>query len=116
MDDFKNEEQQEYLDNEQKKHLDVKLVDKISFKSYTGIEFANIDLDSNHPENAFTDIRYYNAMKDIPLEQKKILYLLVVEGLSIKQVSKIFKITPDEVINLKELAIKNFKKNLKGEN
>lgn len=114
---FKNEDTEEYLDNEQMKELDVKLVEKISFKNYTGIEFANIDLDSNHPENAFDDVKYYKAMKDIPLKQKKALYLLAVEGLSIKRVAKLLDVTQNEVLELKDIAIKKFKENYKkGEN
>ena len=116
MNNFDNENSQEYLDNEQRKELDVQLIEKISFKNYTGIEFTNIDLNSNQPENAFDDIRHYKAMKDIPLKQKKALYLLAVSGLSIKQVAKILDVTPTEVIELKDLAIKKFKENYKRGN
>lgn len=113
MDNFENNNTEEYLDNEQMEELDVKLVEKISFKNYTGIEFANIDLDSEHPENAFSDEKYYKAMKDIPRQQKKALYLLAVEGLSIKQVAKMLNVTQEKVIELKDLAIEKFKKNYK---
>jgi len=115
MDNFESEGTEEYFDDEQEQHLEEKLIEKIAFKNYMGNEFANIDLDSNHPENAFSNFKYYKAMKAVPLKQKKTLYLLEVVGLSVGQVAKILNVKPEEVNNLKDLAIKNFKQNLKGE-
>lgn len=94
-----------------------KLLDKITYKNYTGNEFSNVDLDEEHIENAFANEKYYYAMKNIPLIEKKVLYWLIVRELGVKQVSKILNKTPNEILTLKNQAINHFKENLsKGVN
>lgn len=95
------------------KELDKKLIEKISYKNYTDKELMNIDVDAKHLENAFSSLDYYKSMKPLPLLQKQILYLLVVDGYSIKQVAKILNIKKIQVTRLKKQAIKTFKKNLR---
>lgn len=110
-------ENKENLNNSIQEKKINKLLDKITYKNYTGNEFANVDLDEEHIENAFANEKYYYAMKNIPLLEKKVLYWLIVRELSIKQVSKILKKAPNEIITLKKHAIIHFKNNLsKGVN
>lgn len=110
-------ENKENLNNSIQEKKINKLLDKITYKNYTGNEFANVDLDEEHIENAFANEKYYYAMKNIPLLEKKVLYWLIVRELSIKQVSKILKKAPNEIITLKKQAIIHFKNNLsKGVN
>ena len=65
------------------------------------------------PEKAFSNPKYYEAMKKVSNRQKQALYLLVVDGLTTEEVGKILKTSPYNVRKLKEKAIKNFKKNLR---
>lgn len=117
MDNFENKGIRKYRDIKQMKKLEIKPDKKIYIKNYNmNIRFANLDVDSDHPEKAFSNIRYYKAMKAVPLKQKKALYLLEVSRLSLRDVAKILGIKPLKVLWSKQLAIKNFKKNLKGEN
>lgn len=110
-------ENKENLKNSIQEKKINKLLDKITYKNYTGNEFTNVDLDEEHIENAFANEKYYYAMKNIPLLEKKVLYWLIVRELSIKQVSKILKKAPNEIITLKKQAIIHFKNNLsKGVN
>lgn len=110
-------ENKENLNNSIQEKKINKLLDQIIYKNYTGNEFANVDLDEEHIENAFANEKYYYAMKNIPLLEKKVLYWLIVRELSIKQVSKILKKAPNEIIILKKQAIIHFKNNLsKGVN
>ena len=106
---------EKYLDNKQKK-LNKKLIDKISYKNYKENDFIELDVDSNHQEKAFTDFKYYKAMEEVSLLQKKALFLLTVYGFRIKQVAKMLNVSEKVVTKLKKQAIKNFKKNLKKEN
>lgn len=110
-------ENNENLSNSIQEKKINKLLDKMTYKNYTGNEFTNVDLDEEHLENAFGNEKHYYAMKSIPLLEKKVLYWLIVRELSIKQVSKILNKTPNEIITLKKQAINHFKTNLsKGVN
>lgn len=73
----------------------------------------NIDVSYKTPENAFSNIKHYKAMKQVEEKQKQALYLLTVEEYSLKKVAKILNTTTKDVIRLKKKAIKSFKKNLK---
>lgn len=101
------------------KELNERNVNKISFKKYLdnyNNDFQNIDVNYNCPENAFTNPKYYKAMKKVPLKEKQVLYLTAVEELTIKEVSDILKTSESNVKKLKRKAIEHFKENLEGLN
>lgn len=87
---------------------------KSSFLNYLLKEnsLENIDVSYSEPEKVFSNYQYYIAMKKVPLKQKQALYLLVVDEYTVNEVSKILNTSTDNVYKLKQLAIKNFKKNL----
>lgn len=90
-------------------------ITKVSFINYSlGQEnsLENLDVDYKHPEKAFSDPKYYKAMKKVPSKQKQALYLLVVDEFTVKEVAKILETSPRNVNILKQQAIKNFKKSL----
>ena len=70
----------------------------------------------NKLENYLQNKNYYCAMKSLSDRQKHILYLSIVEQLSIKDISKLLKITENNVSKTKTLAIKTFLKNYGGKN
>lgn len=120
MKDFEKTNTEEYFDNsyikgtkeEIQKNFE-KHFDKIAFQNYTGNELDEIDLDSAHLENAFTNKKYYLAMKLLPLTEKEVLYYSVIENYSLTTISKKLKISKKEVVTLKQKAITDFKENLK---
>ena len=71
-----------------------------------------IDVNYLNPEKAFSDFKYYKAMKKVPSIQSKVLYLLEVEKISKGEVTKLLNINENKINKLKKLAINNFKKNL----
>ena len=89
---------------------------KISLKHFLEkgqAEYNELDVNYKCPEKAFSNPKYYEAMKKVSNRQKQALYLLVVDGLTTEEVGKILKTSPYNVRKLKEKAIKNFKKNLR---
>lgn len=95
--------------------MNKNLIKKILYENYTKNEFTDIDVSAEHPENAFEDKKYYQAMKQVPILQKRVLYLIEVCGYSNKQVSKMLNIKVKKIIKLKKQAIRNFITNLKKE-
>lgn len=67
----------------------------------------------NHLENIFTNRLYYIAMKHIPLQEKKVLYLSFIKNENLNTVCNIFKISKKQAIKLKVNGIKHFKENVK---
>lgn len=112
MKDFKENIAKEKFEYEQR-IFNQKLLEKLSKRTYCGNEFDDLDVTSNTPEKAFSSVKYYNAMKEVPVSQKKALYLLVVCEYSILQVAKMLHKKPSEVLALSSMAINNFKKNLR---
>lgn len=89
---------------------------KLSFKDYLLADdegLQNIDVDINHLENIFQNELYYKAMKNVPLNQRQVLYLLFVDDYTTKEIANYFRTTPNNINKLKQQAIINFKKNLK---
>lgn len=88
--------------------------------SYTEEDFNDIDVNAEHLEKAFTNKKYYLAMKPLHLEEKQVLYYSIVKNYPLSRISKIMNLSKNEILKLKEKAITNFKKNLKkickGEN
>ena len=82
--------------------------------------FDDLDVDYKHLENAFTNKKYYLAMKTLSLQEKQVLYYLAIENYSLKKTSILMNLSQNKVLKLKETAISNFKRNLKkiykGEN
>jgi len=110
--------------NKQKKKNTEKMQDefneivetKVSLKHYLERgqeEFNDLDVNYKFPEKAFSNPKYYEAMKKIDNRQKQALYLIAVDGLTIEEVAKILKTSPYNVKKLKEKANINFKKNLR---
>lgn len=96
-----------------------KLIEKQLYQNYlrNSIDipkdkFIYVEIDINHLENIFTKKVYYEAMKSLSNIEKQILYLFVCEKKSLKQISKILKLSKKEVSILKDLAIKHFKDNV----
>lgn len=113
---YANRQKQRYLKNVNiETDLNDINISKLSFEKYLSKQensFDNLDVDYKHPENAFSNPKYYKAMKRVPIIQKQALYLLVVDALTSNEVAKILNTTPRNVNYLKGQAIINFKKNL----
>ena len=88
---------------------------KASYKNYllNNDSFEDIDVDINHLENIFHNEKYCIAMRNVPLRQRQVLYLLFIKEYTIDEVAKMFKTTSSNINKLKQNAIRNFKENLK---
>ena len=128
MKDLIKSKTEEYFEKEYKRSIEKqrqkryeKNFEKATNKlNNTEETFNNIDVDSEHLENVFTKKRYYLAMKNLPLLEKKVLYYSAIECQPLNWISKKLKLTKNEVVQLLNKAKKDFKKNLlkisKGEN
>ena len=67
----------------------------------------------NHLEKVFTEKNYYQAMKQVPLLERKVLYLYYVEKYTTKEICQKLKLNKIQVIALKNKGIKHFKRNIK---
>lgn len=70
-------------------------------------------IDMVHLENIFTNEIYYQAMKNIPVSEKQVLYLYFYERKTLNEICQILKKSKKEIVNMKRLAIQHFKENLK---
>ena len=57
-------------------------------------------------------IRYYLAMKMVPLLERKVLYLSFVENIKLNDICRRLKLSKNEVIKLRNKGINHFKHNL----
>lgn len=105
MENFENSYAQE--------KFNTQILNKMSNNIFFRKDINNLDITEDTPEKAFTNIKYYNAMKTVPLVEKKALFLLVVCEYSLLQVSTMLRKTPSEILHLASLAIRHFKLNLK---
>lgn len=87
-------------------------IDKAKLVKNDSYILDEIDVNYLCPEKAFTDFKYYKAMKKVPSIQSKVLYLLKVERISKVEVAKLLHIKENKINKLKKLSINNFKKNL----
>lgn len=94
------------------KKFNTQILDKISKSPYFKKDIDGLDITADTPEKAFSNIKYYQAMKEVPLFQKKALFFLVVCDYSLLQVSQMLNKTPSEILYLTSMAIQNFKSNL----
>ena len=108
---FEENLSKEKFEKEQKK-FNSKLLEKLTLRKFSN----ELDVNSEQPEKAFSSLEYYKAMKEVPLNQKKALYLLVVCEFSLLQVAKMLNKKPSDILSLSLLAIKNFKTNLRKGN
>ncbi len=113
MENFKNHFAELQKSEQTQKNFNAQILDKMSKNTFFKKDINSIDITADTPEKAFTDVRYYQAMKEVPLVEKKALFLLVVCDYSLLQVSIILHKTPSEVLNLASMAITHFKENLK---
>lgn len=73
-------------------------------------------IDIEHLENIFTNEIYYRAMKNLAPIEKAILFLSFYENKTLKEICKTLKKSKAEVVKLKSVAIKHFKKNVEKYN
>lgn len=76
-------------------------------------QFNDIDVDAKNLEKAFTNKKHYLAMKILPLQKKEVLYYSIIKNYSLNKISELMKLSKKEIIQLKEIAIADFKENLK---
>lgn len=76
-------------------------------------EFLENDVTPETLEKVFTDYKHYLAMKSLYKIEKKVLYMLIIELLPIKEVCRRLGINKYEVMKIKERALKKFRNNLK---
>ena len=81
-----------------------------------GENYKKKTFNNKHLENAFSNKTYSRAMKNIPQEEKDVLYFYVVECMPLSKVCKELNKSKCEVLSLKKSAIKHFKSNLNGYN
>lgn len=74
------------------------------------------EIDYKKLEKVFTNYEHYKAMKNIPVKQKQVLYLLIVKGYTNEEVAQMLNTTKEEIEKLKEKAILNFRKNWEEKN
>lgn len=74
------------------------------------------DVSHSNLEELFTNKEYYLAMKDLTDRQKLVLYLFIIQSLSVKEIAKIVNISENSVKVTKNQAIKKFLENLKKGN
>lgn len=67
------------------------------------------------PEDVFSDLVFYNAMKKLSDKQKQVLWLLVVEDIKAEEVAKRFNTNVNNIYRIKNEAIKKFREYCKGE-
>lgn len=74
------------------------------------IDRGKVDL--QHVENIFINDIYYKAMKQLPLIERKILFLSFVENERDVAISLIIRKSPNEILKLRDISIKHFKANV----
>lgn len=75
----------------------------------------NRKIDYKTLENELSNPNYFYAMKTLSDRQKLILYLTIIEELSIKEVAKIIGTSENNISSSKTQAIKKFINNIKEE-
>lgn len=126
MDNFEKKNTEEYFDIKYKRDITLeqqqaymKWFENMTAKeNHTEEKFDEIDISAEHLENAFTNRKYYLAMKLLPLQEKQVLYYSVVEFRPLNWISKKLNLSKSEVTKLLEKAKRDFKANLtsKGDN
>lgn len=128
MNNFEKTNTEEYFDNKYKREnekekqiLFTRLIENMSSKQNNTLEeFDEIDISAEHLENAFTNKKYYLAMKPLPIQEKQVLYYSAIKSYPLQRISAVMNLSKNEVLKLKEKAIADFKRNLKkickGEN
>lgn len=69
-------------------------------------------VDLQHSENIFINDIYYKAMKQLPLIERKILFLSFVENERDVVISLIIGKSSNEIVRLRDISIKHFKANV----
>ena len=85
------------------------LKDNYYTKSMQQVEDIGVDI--NHLENIFTDQTYYQAMKIVPLLERKVLYLTYIENARLNDICRRLKLSKMEVISIRKKGITHFKNN-----
>ncbi|MDO5556638.1 MAG: sigma factor-like helix-turn-helix DNA-binding protein [Clostridia bacterium] len=93
------------------------LVEKMSLSYFDKGIFRALEEKINYKklENEMSDPRYYNAMKRLSDRQKLILYLNIIEDMSIKDVAIFIGVSENSISNSKSQAIKKFLESIRGD-
>ena len=92
---------------------DQKKIEKKTYQEYLRNKQKNIEnVDYKHLENVFTNEVHYRAMKELPLIEKRALYIAVFDASDLEKACAEMKMTKKEVIKIKTKAINRFKDNV----
>ena len=90
---------------------DKRKIDKEIYQRYLKGEKKGIEnIDYRYLENVFTNGIHYKAMKELPLKEKQVLYVVVVEASDLEKACDEMKMSKTEI---KTQAINRFKENVK---
>lgn len=93
---------------------DRRKIDKEIYQRYLKCEKKGIEnIDYRYLENVFTNEIHYKAMKELPLKEKQVLYVVVVEASDLEKACDEMKMSKTEIIEIKTQAINRFKENVK---
>lgn len=93
---------------------DRRKIDKEIYQRYLKGEKKGIEnIDYRYLENVFTNEIHYKAMKELPLKEKQVLYVVVVEASDLEKACDEMKMSKTEIIEIKTQAINRFKENVK---
>ena len=93
---------------------DKRKIDKEIYQRYLKGEKKGIEnVDYRYLENVFTNEIHFKAMKELPLKEKQVLYVVVVEASDLEKACDEMKMSKTEIIEIKTKAINRFKANVK---
>lgn len=119
MEYFENETEQKKNNNFDEISLNdyttQKLLDNQSYQNYLRENSNNTNEKIKYKkrlEEIFKNEIYYSALKNLPLQEKRIFYLSLFKRLQLNEICKKEKISKKEVIRIKEISIEHFIKNV----
>lgn len=92
-----------------------KLLDNQSYQNYLRENSNNTNEKIKYKkrlEEIFKNEIYYSALKNLPLQEKRIFYLSLFKRLQLNEICKKEKLSKKEVIRIKEISIEHFIKNV----
>lgn len=92
-----------------------KLLDNQSYQNYLRENSNNTNEKIKYKkrlEEIFKNELYYSALKNLPLQEKRIFYLSLFKRLQLNEICKKEKLSKKEVIRIKEISIEHFIKNV----
>lgn len=119
MEYFENETEQKKSNNFDEISLNdyttQKLLDNQSYQNYLRENSNNTNEKIKYKkrlEEIFKNEIYYSALKNLPLQEKRIFYLSLFKRLQLNEICKKEKLSKKEVIRIKEISIEHFIKNV----